>query len=73
MKPLTRRSVTTGLAAAVTVIPAGGLCKGAESDAELASLIEQHKAAYVAFDLAIDREEVARQLLRKANRLWRPA
>ena len=29
MKPVTRRSVTTGLAAAVTAIPAVGLCKGA--------------------------------------------
>jgi hypothetical protein len=29
MKPLSRRSVTTGLAAAVTAIPAVGLCKSA--------------------------------------------
>lgn len=29
MKPLTRRSVTTGLAAAVTAIPALAFCKGA--------------------------------------------
>ena len=31
MKPLTRRSVTTGLAAAVTVIPAVGLCFAAKA------------------------------------------
>jgi hypothetical protein len=32
MKPLSRRSVTAGLAAAVTAIPTVGLCKGARSD-----------------------------------------
>ena len=32
MKPLSRRSVTTGLAAAVAAIPAVGLCKGAKTE-----------------------------------------
>ena len=32
MKPLSRRSVTTGLAAAVTAIPAVGLCNRATVD-----------------------------------------
>jgi hypothetical protein len=34
MKPLSRRSVTTGLAAAVTAIPAVGLAKDAEGNAD---------------------------------------
>ena len=40
MKPLSRRSVTTGLAAAVTAIPAVGLCAGLKTDA--AARIEHH-------------------------------
>lgn len=67
MKPLSRRSVTTGLAAAVTAIPAVGLCKGVETDAELDRLIEQHRAAHDAFDLAIDREQAAKDALRKGE------
>ena len=31
MKPLSRRSITTGLAAAVTAIPGLGLCKSVEA------------------------------------------
>jgi len=40
MKPLSRRSVATGLAAAVTAIPAMGLCKGA-SGASTEDLIRE--------------------------------
>lgn len=57
MKPLSRRAVTTGLAAAVTAIPAVGLCVGAESASELPGLIKAHRAAYRAFCNAIRRRE----------------
>jgi hypothetical protein len=57
MKPVTRRSVTTGLAAAVTAIPAVRLSVGAESASELPGLIKAHRAAYRAFCNAITRRE----------------
>jgi hypothetical protein len=56
MKPLSRRSVTAGLAAAVTAIPALGLAKGSNGAPELRALIEVHRAAFRAFGQAIDRE-----------------
>ena len=40
MKPLSRRSVTTGLAAAVMAIPAVGLCASRKSDAT--ARVEHH-------------------------------
>ena len=40
MKPVTRRSVTTGLAAAVTLIPAVGFCASLKSDAS--ARVEHH-------------------------------
>ena len=49
MKPLSRRSVTTGLAAAVTAIPAVGLCKGVEGPSELAALIRRYYEEVDAF------------------------
>ena len=52
MKPLTRRSVTTGLAAAVTAIPAVGLCKGVSQD--LRELIEAHRSAWAAWLVEVD-------------------
>ena len=52
MKPLTRRSVTTGLAAAVTAIPAVGLCEGVSQ--ELRQLIEAHRVAWAAFEVEVD-------------------
>jgi hypothetical protein len=54
MKPLSRRSVTTGLAAAVTAIPAVGLGVGAKDGSKLQELITAHRAAYKAFGKAID-------------------
>jgi hypothetical protein len=45
-KLLSRRSVTTGIVAAVTAIPAVGLAKGAKEASELPALIEAHRAAY---------------------------
>jgi hypothetical protein len=50
MKPLSRRSVTTGLAAAVTAIPALGLCKGAEGPSELAAIVRRYFAELDEFD-----------------------
>ena len=47
MKSITRRSVTTGLAAAVTAIPAVGLCasaKGDPSDDPLLEAIDRYRA-----------------------------
>jgi hypothetical protein len=67
MKSLSRRSVTAGFAAAVTAIPAVGLCKGLEANGELDRLIAQHRAAEGEFGLAVDREEAARGLLRKGE------
>ena len=40
MKPLSRRSVTAGLAAAVTLIPAVGLCASLKTDAS--ARVEHH-------------------------------
>jgi hypothetical protein len=40
MKPLSRRSVTTGLAAAVTAIPALGFATGAKADPASDALLE---------------------------------
>jgi hypothetical protein len=57
MKPISRRCVTTGLAAAVTAIPAVGLCRGATEGGELRSLIETHRAAVAAFTEALSRNE----------------
>ena len=64
---LTRRSVTAGLAVAVTAIPAVGLAKGAEDATELNALIKAHRGAFRAFGVAIDREQAARDLLRKGE------
>ena len=50
MKPLSRRSVTTGLAAAVTAIPAVGLCKNAEGPSELAGLVRRYFDEVAAFN-----------------------
>lgn len=55
-KLLSRRSVTTGMLAAVTAIPAVGLAKGAKEASELPVLIKAHRAAYRAFCNAIDRQ-----------------
>jgi len=67
MKPLSRRSVTTGLAAAVAVIPLVGLCKGARESAELRDLIKAHRAAYRALGNAIDREQKSDEASRKGE------
>jgi len=51
MKPLSRRSVTTGLAAAVTAIPALGLCataKAAPGDDPLLKVIGRYRAEIAA-------------------------
>jgi hypothetical protein len=50
MKPLSRRSVTTGLAAAVTAVPAVGFCKGAEGPSELAAIVRRYFAELAAFN-----------------------
>ena len=44
MKPLSRRSVTTGLAAAVTVIPAVGLARAVPADDKLLTVIRRYRA-----------------------------
>ena len=54
MKPLTRRSVTIGLAAAMAAIPAVGLYKGAEGPSELAALARQYFAEVAAFNSSPD-------------------
>jgi hypothetical protein len=61
MKPLTRRSVTTGLAAAVTAIPAVGLCKGVKNDDDQAwrDLWRQAIDAEVAYANAARAEDEA--------------
>ena len=51
MKPLTRRSVTTGLAAAVTAVPAVGLSKEADGPSELAALVRRDYEEVDAFNL----------------------
>ena len=48
MKPLTRRSVTTGLAAAVTVIPAVGLARAVPADDKLLRVISRYRAEIAA-------------------------
>jgi hypothetical protein len=53
MKPLTRRSVTTGLAAAVVAIPAVGLCKGVKTepcDDPLPDLLGRYRAEIAAIN-----------------------
>jgi hypothetical protein len=66
MKPITRRSVTTGLAAVVTAIPAvGTFSKSASSD--LTRLIKEHRVAYRAFCKAITREEKMNGAYKKAH------
>ena len=60
-KTLTRRSVTAGLAAALTAVPSVGLCKGASDASELHSLIEAHRVAWAAFEVEVEwdmREQV---------------
>ena len=59
MKPLSRRSVTAGLAAAVTAIPAVGFCTGVKDGSELRELIKAHRSAYRAFCNAIDRHNAS--------------
>lgn len=67
MKALTRRSVTTGIVAVVTAIPAVGLCKGTPDASELRTLIKAHRAAYRAFCNAITREQRADLASRKGE------
>jgi hypothetical protein len=67
MKPLTRRSVTTGLAAAVTAIPVVGLCDVAENASKLPALIKAHRAAHRAFCKAITREDEMKLAYEKAH------
>ena len=67
MKPLSRRSVTTGIAAAVAAIPAVGLCKGAKESSELRELIKAHRAAHRAFCRAIDRLDVMTEAYKKSE------
>ena len=47
MRPLSRRSVTTGMVAAVTAIPAIGLCKSAKAD-PLLKVIGRYRAQIAA-------------------------
>jgi hypothetical protein len=57
MKPLSRRSVTTGLAAAVTAIPAVGLSIGAKADPrgdKLLTLIRCYRAEIAAINSSGD-------------------
>jgi hypothetical protein len=57
MKALSRRSVTTGLAAAVTAIPAVGLCQSASAapgDDPLLKIIDRYKAELAAIDAVHD-------------------
>ena len=49
MNQLTRRSVTTGLAA-VTAIPAVGLCKDAEGPSEFAAMVRRYYAEVDVFN-----------------------
>ena len=62
MKPLSRRSITTGLAAAVTAIPAVGLCVGHMANGEpgqLAALVRRYFEEVAAFntDLAMEDDD----------------
>jgi hypothetical protein len=48
---LTRRSVTAGIAAAVTAVPAVGFCKGAEGPSAFAARARQYYAEVDVFNL----------------------
>ena len=48
MKPLSRRSVTTGLAAAVTALPAVGLARAVPADDKLLSVISRYRVEIAA-------------------------
>ena len=47
---ISRRSLTSGLAAAVTAVPAAGLCKGAKGPSEFAALARRYFAEVAAFN-----------------------
>src|SRR5665811_312848 len=72
MKPLSRRSVIAGSAAAVTAIPTVGLCKDATEGGELAvqpdpifAAIAAHKAAYKKVDRLYEKIDEAEHLAEK--------
>ena len=52
MKPLSRRSVTTGLAAAVAVVPVAGLCSSGAGT--VPEIIEEHRAAFERLSVVLD-------------------
>lgn len=73
MQPVTRRSIMVGSAAAMTAIPAVGLCKGSAEhvSSDLTDLIDKHRAAYKIFSDAIDRCSPLEEMERKTGRVKR--